>query len=159
MEREIFPRLAEEGKLFGHRVQGCWMDIGKPEEYLQTNRILLASLSKEQKRKRASGFEVKNPVALDKGVSIGEKSVIGPYAVLGKNVVVGKNVRIRDSVIFPDVNIGDSAWIEGAIIGEGAVIGKNVRIGKGCIIADHAKIMKGVSLNDDTAICPAKEIS
>ena len=159
MEREIFPRLAEEGKLFGHRVQGCWMDIGKPEEYLEANRILLASLSKEQKHKRTSGFEVKTPVALDKSVSIGEESVIGPYAVLGKNVMVGKNVRIRDSVIFPDVRIDDSARIEGAIIGEGAVIGKNARIGKGCIIADQAKVKDGVTLEDGVAVCPAKEVT
>src|SRR5512136_741066 len=40
MEREIFPRLAADGRLYGHRVQGLWMDVGKPEEYLQTNRIL-----------------------------------------------------------------------------------------------------------------------
>ena len=34
MEREVFPKLAEEGKLCGHFVNGLWMDIGKPEEYL-----------------------------------------------------------------------------------------------------------------------------
>lgn len=39
MEREIFPKLASQGKLYGHVVQGLWMDIGKPEEYLQINRI------------------------------------------------------------------------------------------------------------------------
>ena len=26
------------------------------------------------------------PIAVDKGVTVGEKSVVGPYAVLGKNV-------------------------------------------------------------------------
>jgi mannose-1-phosphate guanylyltransferase len=159
MEREIFPKLATDGKLYGHIVRGLWMDIGKPEEYLQTNRILLDTISVKRKRKDTSRFESKNPVALDEGVAIGDESVIGPYAVLGKNVIVGKKAQITDSVVFPETRIGDSAWINGAIIGEGAVIGDNVRIGKGCIIADHAKIMKGISLNDDTAICPAKEVS
>ena len=159
MEREIFPKLATDGKLYGHIVHGLWMDIGKPEEYLQTNRILLDTISVKRKRKDTSKFESKNPVALDEGVSIGDESVIGPYAVLGKNVTIGKKAQITDSVVFPETRIGDSAWINGAIIGEGAVIGDNVRIGKGCIIADHAKIMKGISLNDDTAICPAKEVS
>ena len=159
MEREIFPKLATDGKLYGHIVHGLWMDIGKPEEYLQTNRILLDTISVKRKRKDTSKFESKNPVALDEGVSIGDESVIGPYAVLGKNVTVGKNVKIIDSVILPGTKIADSAWINGAIIGEEAIIGENVRIGKGCIIADHAKIMKGVSLDDDTAVCPAKEVS
>ena len=34
IEREVFPKLADEGKLFGHLVNGLWIDIGKPEEYL-----------------------------------------------------------------------------------------------------------------------------
>src|SRR3989304_8088928 len=51
MEREIFPKLAEEGRLYGHFIQGLWMDIGKPEEYLHTNKILLDALPKKQTRK------------------------------------------------------------------------------------------------------------
>jgi NDP-sugar pyrophosphorylase family protein len=158
MEREIFPKLAVNGELFGHVVHGLWMDIGKPEEYLQTNRILLDTLTVKRERKMISRFELKDPIALDKGVSVADGAVIGPYAVLGKNVTVGKNVHIRDSVIFSGTKIGDSAWIDGAIIGEEAVIGDRVKFGKGCIIADHAKITKGVSLTDDMAVCPAKVI-
>ena len=159
MEREIFPKLVEEGKLYGHVFQGLWMDIGKPEEYLQANKILLNTLVKTQKANSADKFEQKNPVATDKGVHVGAKSTIGPYAILGKNVTVGKNVQIRESVILQDAKIDNSASINGAIIGEGAEIGKNVRIGKGCIIGDQAKIKDTVSLADETIVCPAKEVS
>jgi mannose-1-phosphate guanylyltransferase len=159
MEREIFPKLAAQGKLYGHIVHGLWMDIGKPEEYLQTNRILLETTKKARKPKGASRFELKYPVALDKGISISEGSSIGPYAVLGRNVTVGKNVGIADSVVFPRARIADSVWISGAIIGEGAVIGENVRIDEGCIVGDHARILKGIALARDTVVCPAKEVS
>jgi mannose-1-phosphate guanylyltransferase len=158
MEREIFPKLVEKGELYGHVFHGLWMDIGKPEEYLQLNKILLDSLANNQKHKKAGKFELKNPVALDKGVSIGEKSTIGPYAVLGKNVTIGKNVQIAESVIFQDAKIDDFSSINGAIIGEGATIGKKVKIGKDCIIADQAKIKDNISLAE-AAVCPAKEIS
>jgi mannose-1-phosphate guanylyltransferase len=158
MEREVFPKLAEDGELYGHVVHGLWVDIGKPEEYLQTNKIILDSLGNTRRHKRADKFELKNPVALDKGVSIGEKSVIGPYAILGKNVTVGRSVQINDSVIFPDARIDDSASINGAIIGEGAMIGKKVRITKGCIVADQAKVRDNVSLTEEAAVCPAKEV-
>ena len=159
MEREIFPKLATNGELFGHVVHGLWMDIGKPEEYLQTNKIILDAISVKRKRKRTSRFQLKEPIALDKDVSVADGAVIGPYAVLGKNVTVGKNTHIKDSVIFSGTNIGNSAWINGAIIGEEAEIGDHVKFGKGCIIADHAKITKGVSLTDNMAVCPAKVIS
>jgi mannose-1-phosphate guanylyltransferase len=159
MEREVFPKLVKKGVLYGHVFRGLWVDIGKPEEYLQTNKILLDAIGKRQKHKSADKFELKNPVALDKGVSIGKKSVIGPYAVLGKNVTIGKNVQIRDSVIFPHTKIDDFTSINGAIIGEGAIIGKKVRISKGCIIADQAKVKDNISLAEEAAVCPAKEVS
>jgi mannose-1-phosphate guanylyltransferase len=159
LEREIFPKLAQEGTLYGHVVKDMWIDIGKPEEYLQTNKLLLDANGNKQKHKSADKFQLKQPAALDKNVSIGEQSIIGPYAVLGKNVTVGKNVQISNSVIFPDAKIADSSSITGAIIGEGAIIGKNVKIGKGCIIADQAKVKDNVSLTDEAAVCPAKEVS
>jgi mannose-1-phosphate guanylyltransferase len=159
MEREIFPILAQQGKLYGHIIHGLWIDIGKPEEYLQTNKIILDTLTKTQKPKSTGKYETKTPVALDKGVSIGEKSVIGPYAILGKNVTIGKNVHISDTVIFPDTKIDDDASINGAVIGEAATIGKKVKISQGCIIGDQAKIKDNVSLPKETAVCPAKEVS
>jgi mannose-1-phosphate guanylyltransferase len=159
MEREIFPKLAQQGKLYGHIIHGLWIDIGKPEEYLQTNKIILDTLTKQQKPKKTGKYETRTHVALDKNVSIGEKSIIGPYAILGKNVTIGKNVQISDTVIFPDTKIGDNTSINGAVIGEAATIGKNVTIGKGCIIGDQAKIRDNLSLSKGTAVCPAKEVS
>lgn len=159
IEREVFPKLAEEGTLYGHVFDGLWLDIGKTEEYLQLNKTLLDSFVNQQKHKIRAKIEVKNLVALDRGVSIGEKSVIGPYAVLGRNVIVGNNVHIRDSVILPRTVIGDFSSINGAIIGENVIVGKKVKIGKGCIIGDHAKIKDDIALVENVSICPAKEVS
>jgi len=159
MEREIFPRLVEEGKLYGYPINGLWMDIGKPEEYLQANKILLDIHSKTQKTIKRNKIELKNPVEMGKGVNLGLHSVIGPYAILGKNVMVGKNVQIKESVILSDAKIDDSTSINGAIVGEGVKIGKNVRIGRGCIIGDKAEIKDNVSIVKGTTICPAKEVS
>jgi mannose-1-phosphate guanylyltransferase len=159
MEREIFPKLAEQGKLYGHVIHGLWIDIGKPEEYLQTNKMILDTLTKTKTRKTKNPtYETQTPVALDKGVTIGEKSVIGPYAILGKNVAIGKNVHIKNTVVFPDAKIDDYAYINGAIIGENAEIGKKVEITQGCIIADQAKIRDAISLTNGIAVCPAKEV-
>lgn len=158
IEREIFPKLAAEGKLYGHFADGLWMDIGKPEEYLEANRIVLDRMAKKGKNNHAS-YEQKDPVAIDRQVLIGEKSVIGPYAIIGKNTIIGKNVRICNSVVFRDVEIGDFASLEGAIVGGGARIGKHVHLGKGCIIGDQAKIADSIHLPDGFAVCPAKEVS
>jgi mannose-1-phosphate guanylyltransferase len=156
MERDVFPWLAEENALYGHKVSCLWIDIGKPEDYLQTNKLLLQTCA--DKQRKTIKFECKNPVALGKGVSIGKNSVIGPCVVLGKNVTVGRNVQIRDSVVFEDAKIGDDAEICGALIGEAAQIGKKAKVTEGCIIADHAKVKDGASLSEKVSVCPAKEI-
>lgn len=159
VEREVFPKLAEEGKLYGHFINGLWIDIGKPDEYLQTNKLILDTWVSPQKQKKPKNFEIKNPIAFDKGVSINEKSIIGPYAILGENVKVGKNVQISNSVVFPHASIGDFSVVDGAIIGEGARIGKQVTLSNGCIIGDHAKVKDNSHLSEASSVCPAKEVA
>ena len=159
MEREIFPKLVEEKTLYGHIHKGLWIDIGKPEDYLQINKTLLASSISKQECKTGNKTTIKNPIALDKGVSIGEKSVIGPYAVLGRNVAVGNNVHIQDSIILSGTVVSDNSTVNGAIIGDGVVIGRGAKIKKGCIVGDHVRIRDNVTLAEGVSICPAKEIS
>jgi mannose-1-phosphate guanylyltransferase len=159
IEHEVFPRLAEEGRLYGHVFDGLWIDIGKPEDYLEINKQMLNSLTDKRKYRASDQVKVKKPVAIDKKVSIGEESVVGPYAVLGQSVTVGKNVHIRDSVVFPRTAISDFSSLNGAIVGEGVIIGRGVKIEKGCIIGDHARIRDNVSLGTGVSICPANEVS
>ncbi|MGC9345510.1 MAG: sugar phosphate nucleotidyltransferase, partial [Candidatus Bathyarchaeales archaeon] len=158
LEREIFPKLVKEGKLYGYVFDGLWMDIGKLEDYLEINKKLLTLFANQQKTKIGSKIEVRKPVAFDKGISFGEKSVIGPYAVLGRNIVVGKHVYIKNSVIFPGAVISDFSSINGAIIGENVVIGKKVKIGERCMLGDHVRVRDNVSLVKGVSVCPAREV-
>ena len=155
MEREVFPKLVQEKKLFGHKMRGLWMDIGKPAGYLEANKILLR---KQHKKYNYDNVTIKEKVAIDTGVKLEVSSIIGPYTVIGKNVHVDKNSEVIESVILPDVEIGESTKIVGAIIGEGVKIGKNVRIFEGCIIGDYAKIRDNLSINKGVSVCPGKEV-
>jgi len=158
LENEVFPKLAEEGELYGYVFEGLWTDIGKPEDYLEINRLLLKSHISLPKNKMKNNAKIRNPSALDKGVSIGERSVVGPYAVLGQNVTVGNDTKIRNSIILSGTAISDFCSINGAIIGENVHIGKNVRIDEKCIVGDHVKIGDNAKLTKNVSICPAKEI-
>ena len=41
IEREVFPRLAAEGSVYGIALPGYWLDVGTPESYLQAHRDVL----------------------------------------------------------------------------------------------------------------------
>ncbi len=159
IERQIFPRLANQGKLYGHIFDGLWMDMGKLEDYLKINRILLDSLTNDREHKIGGEVEVKGPVAFDKGSSVKERSIIGPYTVLGRNVSVGERVCIQHTVVFPGAQISDCSFVNQALIGENVVLGRKVRIGQRCVLGDYVRVKDHVSLAEGVSVCPGKEVS
>jgi mannose-1-phosphate guanylyltransferase len=159
IEYDVFPKLAEEDKLYAYIYSGLWFDIGKPEDYLQINRTLLSFASQQQRPRIGKQAKIKEPVAFDKHISIGEKSIIGPNTVLGRNVRIGNNVRIQNSIILPETVISDSSTVNEAIIGENVVIGKRAKISERCLLGDHVKIDDNVTLAEGVSICPGKEVS
>ncbi len=38
LEREVFPRLAAQGRLFGGKSRGAWFDVGTPKRFRQAER-------------------------------------------------------------------------------------------------------------------------
>ncbi len=159
METHVFPKLAEQGELYGHVLKDLWMDIGQLEDYLEINKVLLKSSSRKSEAKPREQVKIKDPVAFDRDVLIGRRSTIGPYTVLGQNVHVGRNVRIRESIILSGTVIDDSCSIHGAIIGENVNIGKGVKIQRGCVLGDQVNLKDGIALAENVSICPGKEIS
>ena len=163
IEREIFPKLANEGELFGHEVKCLWVDVGKPLDYIKANRLWIEAEMETSvyppKGRIGKKTEIKDAVAIGKHVTVGEKSTIGPNVSLGKEVFVGKGVRIKNSIILPNTIISDHTTIEGAIIGESITIGKKVKIAKGCLIGDNTIIQDNITLTQNVKICPSKEIS
>lgn len=41
LENDVFPKLAEKGKLYGYCYNGYWADVGNPKDYEKVNRDLL----------------------------------------------------------------------------------------------------------------------
>ena len=53
IEREVFPRLAEAGTVFGVALPGYWLDVGTPESYLQAHRDVLERTFHDRGRRRS----------------------------------------------------------------------------------------------------------
>jgi NDP-sugar pyrophosphorylase family protein len=162
IEREVFPKLAEEGKFFGYEFKEVWIDIGKPADYLKANRVLLdAEPEKRLLGKDADigeAVEFSDPVMVDEGVTVGQNTKLGPYAIIGRDVVLGRNVTLEDSVVFPEATISDHASVRGAVIGEGAAIGKDATIMEGCVIGDYVTVRDNVTLSRNVTVCHSKEV-
>ncbi len=162
IEREVFPKLAEEGRLFGYDFEGLWIDIGEPEDYLKANKLWLdGEIRKNQIAKDVSIEKeagVKAPSTIDKGTIIGSQSEIGPNVTIGEQVSIGRGVHLQDSIIFPGAVISDHTSIRNAIIGEAAIVGNWVKIESDCIVGDHATIFDNVTLTKGVTVCPWNEV-
>jgi len=162
IEHEVFPKLAEEGKLFGHEFKEIWIDIGKLGDYLRANRVMLDTEPKKRlfgkNANLGEGTEFNDPVRLDSGITVGQNSKLGPYAIIGRDAVLGRNVTIEDSVVFPEATISDHASVRGAVIGEGATIGRGTEIMEGCVIGDYVTIRDNITVSRDVTVCHSKEV-
>jgi len=99
IEREVFPKLAVEKKLYGYDSKGLWIDIGKSEDYLRANKLFLdTKIKKSQLAKSVSmksAVNIRDPTVVGEKVVIEEKSKVGPYVAIGERTILGRRFLSR----------------------------------------------------------------
>merc|ERR1712147_550177 len=70
IEREIFPKMAEEGQIYQMILPGYWMDIGQPHDYLSGQTLYLKSQSETAPGALASGDNIKGNVIIDETATV-----------------------------------------------------------------------------------------
>lgn len=164
IERETFPKiLAENYKLYAYTTSDYWIDVGRPEHYLDAHRDILSGampLKLEPGINGAGsalihGENIIAPVHIDAGVQIHPSAKVGPNVVLGPDCRVGANAVLRDSVLWDAVTVEDGAVIEEAIIASGSRIGAGARIGRGSVIGHDVVIEPGTVAPEGSRIGPS----
>ncbi len=125
-----FQWLIDHGyKVETQEFKGVWLDPGKFDDWIETNRFLLEkSLNKAKVGKNC---QIKNsvlhgPTIIGDGVVIRD-SVIGPYCSIQAGCQVIK-AKLENSILMKGVRLENiKQKIENSLIGEGAVIEGNHR--------------------------------
>ncbi len=143
----IIQKLIDEGaKLKINEMTEEILDVGRPESLLEANRLMLSEV-KLQDPTYDKMFQTGN---------IKDSRVIPP-------VYIGKDVKIINSVIGPNVSIGDTSELSKCIIfesviGDGAILKKIITsdsiIGDYSILEDLIK--NGIILGDSSCIANMK---
>jgi NDP-sugar pyrophosphorylase family protein len=167
IERETFPRLlAADHALYAYVTADYWLDLGRPEQYLQAHRDVLegklrlvATADPAAHRGRfwrrnevPPSSSIRAPAYLGRHVTVDRSAVVGPYSVLGEGTRVGPEAEVRGSILWDGVSIGAGARVidailasnvrigRGAVVEPGAVIGHDVEIEPGSIVEANARI-------------------
>ncbi|KKM16099.1 hypothetical protein LCGC14_1689280, partial [marine sediment metagenome] len=146
----IIQKIIEEGfKLKINEMEREILDFGRPESLLAGNRLLLAET------------KISDPFyeTMQQSGDIIDSKIVPP-------VFIGNKVKITDSVIGPNVSIGDNAVIRKCILSE-SVIGDGVNLKKiissSSIIGDYcileSLIKKRITIGDSSFITTSKSNS
>ena len=160
IEREVFPRLAEEGSVYGIALPGYWLDVGTPESYLQAHRdVLERSFQTDVGDALGADFTLVDPTAevhpaarLVPPVYVGAGAVVGPGARVGSLAVVGHGSRLGEGVVVENAVVGAHAVVGERALVVGSVVGDDAELGPGCEARNLSVVGPGASLGAENML-------
>ncbi|WOL04678.1 putative mannose-1-phosphate guanylyltransferase 3 [Canna indica] len=157
IEKEIFPKIAADEKLYAMVLPGFWMDVGQPKDYITGLRLYLDSLRKKASSKLAVGPHVVGNVLIHENAMIGEGCLIGPDVAIGPGCVIESGVRLSRCTVMRGVRIKKHACISSSIIGWHSTVGQWARIENMTILGEDVHVSDEVYSNGGVVL-PHKEI-
>jgi mannose-1-phosphate guanylyltransferase len=160
IETETFPEMCNAGQLHSFDLEGFWMDVGQPKDFLTGTCLYLSSLSKKGSKllvPQSQSWVHGGNVMVHPTAKIGQNCRIGPNVTIGPNVVVGDGVRLQRCVILKGSKIKDHAWVKSTIVGWNSTVGRWARLENVTVLGDDVTIRDEIYVNGGS-ILPHKEI-
>lgn len=157
IEKEVFPEIAAENKLFAMVLPGFWMDIGQPKDYITGLRLYLDFLQKNSSSKLATGSNIIGNVLVHESAKIGDGCLIGPDVAIGPGCVIEPGVRLSRCTVMRGVRIKKHACISSSIIGWHSTVGRWARVENMTILGEDVHVADEVYSNG-AVVLPHKEI-
>lgn len=157
IEKEIFPAVAADGKLFAMELPGFWMDVGQPKDYLTGLALHLNSQRKRNPGILSTAEYINGDVIVDASAVVGKDCVIGPNVSIGLGCVIGDGVRLSNCVLLHRVKVKSFARIADSIVGWGTQVGQWARIDNKAVIGEDVFVGDEIYLNG-AIVLPHKDI-
>ncbi|XP_045481732.1 mannose-1-phosphate guanyltransferase beta [Harmonia axyridis] len=149
IEKEVFPGMAKEKQLCAFELEGFWMDVGQPKDFLTGMCLYLKFLRTKRPSLLYKAPGVVGNVLVDPTAKIGNNCQIGPNVTIGPGVTIEDGVCVKRSTILRDVKIRSNSWLESCIVGWRCSVGRWVRmegitvLGEDVIVTDETYINGG----------------
>jgi mannose-1-phosphate guanylyltransferase len=160
IEQETFPAIVKDGLLHSFDLEGFWMDVGQPKDFISGTCLYLSSLARKNSKlltPASEPFVYGGNVLVDPSAKIGKNCRIGPNVTIGPNVVIGDGVRLQRCVILKNSRIKDHAWVKSTIVGWNSTVGKWARLENVTVLGDDVSIGDEVYVNGGSVL-PHKSI-
>lgn len=171
--KDLFPRLLKDGiPMYGYVTDEYWCDVGDLESYIQTHEDLLqgkisADFNSQEIEKGiwiGEGTIVSRSAEISPPVYIGENCIIKsnvklePYTVIGDNCFIDEGSSIKKSIVWDNVMISRGIESRKSIICDFAHIGENARMFENSVVGSSSIVSSGATVNPHIKIWPHKKI-
>ncbi|HEX2043690.1 MAG TPA: NDP-sugar synthase [Acidimicrobiales bacterium] len=160
IERETFPAICAEGRLYAMVSSSYFADTGTPERFL---RCQLDLLTGRRPGPPAPGAHDRGDGVWTIGSAVVDGEVQGPaligtaaYVQAGASVersVVGagarvlEGARVQDSVLLPGAVVRADATVELCLVGEQAVVGEKASLSGFTVVGPNVEVEPGAHLH------------
>jgi len=158
IEKDVFPQMAAEGELYAVELEGFWMDIGQPKDYLAGMCLYLTSIETKKPELLAKGVGIVGSVLMDPTATIGSNCRIGPDVTIGPGVVIENGACIKRTTILRGAHIKSNSWLESCIVGWNCVVGQWVRMENMTVLGEDVHVKDELYVNGGKVL-PHKSIS
>jgi len=160
IEQETFPAMVNEGQLHSFDLEGFWMDIGQPKDFLAGTCLYLSHLAKQGSKlltPTSESFVHGGNVMIDASATIGQSCKIGPNVTIGPNVVIGDGVRLQRCVVLAGSKVKEHAWVKSSIVGWNSTVGRWARLENVTVLGDDVTVGDEIYCNG-ASVLPHKSI-
>lgn len=161
IEKEVFPLMAHDANLYAFELDGFWMDVGQPKDFLTGMCLYLTSVRQKQPdllyRSEEAGAVVGN-VLVDASARVGRNCRIGPNVTIGPNVRIEDGVCIKRTTLLEGAVVRSHAWLDSCIVGWRSTVGQWVRM-EGTTVLGEDVIVKDELYINGGQVLPHKSIA
>ena len=141
IERETFPAMVGDGRLYAMADESYWLDAGTLPAYLQAHRDLLQGrrgavpapgARSVADRVWVSGSAdlagtVRGPTWVGDGASIAVGATVQSSSI-GPGCVVEAGATVTDAVLLPGARVASDASVSGSVLGPGSTVGERCEL-------------------------------
>ncbi|MHB8393962.1 MAG: sugar phosphate nucleotidyltransferase [Candidatus Dormibacteria bacterium] len=171
--QDVFPEMLRRGdSLWAAVGRGYWCDIGSIQSYLQANwdalegrvhceiagRRVGDSQWISEGAEIAASAQIVGPAFIGRDAVVGDDVFINGPVVLDRFSVIDQGAKVSNSVIWPQVYLGERCRLRQTVVCGGATIKPEVLLDDGSVVGDDCTIGAGSVVEQGVRIWPGKEI-
>lgn len=152
--RDLFPKLLSKGlALYGSRLEGVWMDIGRPHDLWKASMEVVRREGHPLKR---PGVASEGPVILDANARLEEGVTLKGPCYVGPDTILRRGSIADNACLYEAARLESRAVVRNSIVLEGSVVGPSAEIldsvvSRNCVIEEGARI-SGSIIGDDMTV-------